>query len=106
MRVQSDKDQFTEVSIIGDEDAMFSMSNRKYLRVGKARREVDRDSRDVMTERSHMEAESGVGALIQQEPHAFVGNASAVLLRLPRFASTASRAYARAACTSSMRRRG
>lgn len=95
----SAKDKFTEMSVVGDENALLSMSYRKHLRIGKACWEVDGDRNDIMTERSKMRDETRVGALIQQKLHAFAGTASAGTSRCSRWcvASTASCAYARAA---------
>jgi hypothetical protein len=48
MRMLSDKDEFPEVSVIGDEDSLLSMGNRQNFWVGKACREIDRNGSDVM----------------------------------------------------------
>ena len=105
MWLPTDEDEFAEVAVIGNENTALSVGNRQDLPIGEARGVIDGNRGDVMAAGTKAGEKAGVGAFVEEKPHAYAGTRALRLARL-RLVSTASWAKASAACTSSIVSRG
>lgn len=97
VRLSSSEDQLAEVPVVRDEDALLAPCDSEQILIFQAGGMISGDCRDIVIQGTKPGSKASVCALIQQESHAVAGTESA---------SRASRAYSRAACTSSIERRG
>ena len=62
-------DQFSKISIVGDEDAPFALGNRKNLCIFKTWHVVSGNSGGVVPKTFQVGSQSGIGAFVHQKLH-------------------------------------
>lgn len=62
-------DQFTEVAVVGNEDATLPMRGREQFNVWKATSIVDTTNGDIMAELAQVQSDPSLDVLIEQESH-------------------------------------
>jgi hypothetical protein len=63
------EDQLAEIAVGNDEDALLLPGDRQHVLIGKTRRIVSRDGRDVVAEASKVVHKAEIGALVEEEFH-------------------------------------
>jgi hypothetical protein len=70
MRASESNDELTKVEIAGDQNSLLVVSNREDVLIRQTVRMLSTNAGRIMTERQEMRNQSGVRALVEQEPHA------------------------------------